>query len=147
MIEPVIYIAQPQGAHLRKMDLDKRRADKVPMLNHKHIKIGKAEDFYNRRKDYQKTFGKDIKIEKVLQMWDGEKLKFIEKQIKERLKPYRHINEKTGRRIPEWYIGISYDDVKDVILEFKNYYGVFEVKDQIVYPRSRTTKVPVFEWK
>ena len=43
MIEPAIYITQLQGEHLRKMDKDPRRVKKIPMLNHNHIKILKAQ--------------------------------------------------------------------------------------------------------
>ena len=128
MIEPAIYITQPQGEHLRKMDKDKRRAEKTPMLNHNHIKIGKAENFSSRQKIYQKTFGNNTKMEKILRITNSEDLKFIEKQIKERLKPYRHINEKTGRKIQEWYTGISYEKIKNIILEFRNHPNVMEVK-------------------
>ena len=129
MIDAGIYGFQMVGSRPRKMDLDKRRAKTTSMLNHNDIKFGISKNFRTRKNTYLKTFGNDSKFEKILRIPTQEQREFIEDQIRERLKPYRRINEKTGRKIPEWYTGISYEYIKNIILEFKNYPNVMEVKN------------------
>ena len=95
---------------------DKRRAHLGTPLKRGHIKVGKAKNLSDRRKNYIKTFGNDsFEFLPVLNTLDIDE---IERRIKLALKNYRIIGS-GGRRL-EWMYGIEPDYLIQVIKSHQN---------------------------
>ena len=114
-----IYIAQPIGSRMRV--IDKRRADIMPSVNDAHIKFGKAHNLKRRFKDYYYDNDGDVEFTPIIICKDytKDKLKDLEKHIKSKLKNYQMRNPKTNRPL-EWLEGISYVNLKDIIIKSHN---------------------------
>jgi hypothetical protein len=81
-----------------------------------HIKVGKAKNLLNRRKNYIKTFGNDsFDFLPVLNTLDIDE---VERRIKLALKNYRIIGSR-GRRL-EWMYGIEQEYLIQVIKSHQN---------------------------
>ena len=95
---------------------DKRRAHLGTPLKRGHIKVGKAKNLMNRRKNYIKTFGNDsFEFLPVLNTPDIDE---IERSIKLALKDYRIIGS-GGRRL-EWMHGVELEYLIRVIKSHQN---------------------------
>jgi len=119
-----IYLVQPKGQILRPIDLDKRRIDKVVKVNEDFIKFGKSErPFSLRYYDYKKIFGKDVKFEAIIVLFDVVKLREFEKIVSSSFNDYKISNPNSSRKL-EWMHNISFENAKKKILncfnEFKN---------------------------
>ena len=114
-----IYIAQPIGSRMRV--IDKRRANIMPSVNDTHIKFGKAHNLKRRFKDYYYDNDGDVEFTPIIicEDYTKDKLQNLEKHIKSRLKNYQMRNPKTNRPL-EWLEGISFVDLKDIIIKCHN---------------------------
>lgn len=114
-----IYIAQPIGSRMRV--IDKRRANIMPSVNDTHIKFGKAHNLKRRFKDYYYDNDGDVEFTPIIicEDYTKDKLQNLEKYIKSRLKNYQMRNPKTNRPL-EWLEGISYVNLKDIIIKSHN---------------------------
>ena len=114
-----IYIAQPMGSRMRV--IDKSRADKMPSVNDTHIKFGKAQNLKRRFRDYYYDNDGDVEFTPIIVCEDytNDELKSLEKHMKSKLKNYIMINPKTNRPL-EWLEGISFVDLKDIIIKCHN---------------------------
>lgn len=114
-----IYIAQPVGSRMRV--IDKRRADIMPSVNDRHIKFGKAQNLKKRFKDYYFDNDGDVEFTPIIivENYTNDELKNLEKHIKSKLKNYQMRNPKTNRPL-EWLEGISYVNLKDIIIKSHN---------------------------
>lgn len=111
-----IYIAQPRGSRMRV--IDKSRADVMPCVNYTHIKFGKAHNLQQRFKNYYFDNDGDVDFTPIIicDNYSKEELASLEKYIKSRVDNYRIRNPKTNRRL-EWLEGISFEDLKNTIIE------------------------------
>ena len=114
-----IYIAQPVGSRMRV--IDKRRADIMPSVNDTHIKFGKAHNLKKRFRNYYYDNDGDVEFTPIIicEDYTKDKLKNLEKHIKSKLKHYQMRNPKTKRPL-EWLEGISYVNLKDIIIKSHN---------------------------
>jgi hypothetical protein len=95
---------------------DPRRSTLGTPLMKGHIKVGKAKNLLNRRKNYIKTFGNDsFDFLPVLNTLDIDE---VERRIKLALKNYRIIGSR-GRRL-EWMYGIEQEYLIQVIKSHQN---------------------------
>ena len=101
---------------------DKRYDDiDVFKANNKNIKIGKAEDFTKRAKNYHKTFGKDnVNFQPIITTNDFDS---AEKIILNAVNQYREVNPYSGRKL-EWLSGISIAVAKTILFNTLNNTGI-----------------------
>jgi len=101
---------------------DKRIADKCIKVTKQNCKFGKANNFESRRKNYFKTFGeKNVNFIPIARIKSDE-LPIIEQLILQNLDEYR-MKGRTGRK-NEWLENISYDSVKEIVMETLTSSGV-----------------------
>lgn len=124
-MKKTIYIAQPTSSKLRPIRKEDPSCLKV---NNQFLKIGKALDFQTRIKDYIDDQEGEVIVEAIVDLhyFTPKRIAQLETAIKRRLKPFSQYNMpgprdngtfrvRKGRT--EWVKGISYDDVKQIILE------------------------------
>jgi hypothetical protein len=114
-----IYIVQLLNEDPMPVTRDLRYVDTCARVNRDNIKIGKANDFERRKKNYYADFD----MENVIfeELYKIEDTRTAEKLIKRKLNPYRNLSPKGGKL--EWLEGISYSEAKRAIAE------VIEVSD------------------
>jgi hypothetical protein len=90
---------------------DPRYIEICARVNRGNIKIGKAQDFEGRKRNYVADFDEqNIIFEPLYRIQD---IKTAERLIKRELKSFQKLSPKGGRL--EWLEGISYYDAKAVI--------------------------------
>lgn len=110
-----IYIIKLKNFNEKKpVDTDVRRQN-VLKVDSNAIKVGKAKNLNNRKKNYIKTFGLENVDFKILYECNFDQLKNIENKILHKIDKYRIINPKTNRKT-EWLNG-NYTDIETIILE------------------------------
>ena len=109
-----IYIAQPLGSRMRV--IDKSRSDKMPDVNDKNIKFGRAKNLKRRFRDYYFDNDGDVQFTPIIIFKDyiKEELENLENHIKSSVKPYRMQNPKTNRPL-EWLEGLTFNELKGII--------------------------------
>ena len=113
MINSGIYIVQLLNDEPMPVTRDPRYVETCARVNRENIKIGKANVFQGRKKDYYADFDKEnVIFEGLYRMEDT---KTAERLIKQRLKSYQKLSPKGGKL--EWLEGISYCDAKKAIAE------------------------------
>lgn len=95
---------------------DKRRAHLGTPLKRGHIKVGKAKNLTNRRKNYIKTFGNESFD--FLPIFNTPDIDEVERRIKLALKNHRIIGSR-GRRL-EWMYDIEPDYLIQVVKSHQN---------------------------
>ena len=101
--------------------IDKSRANIMPSVNDRHIKFGKAQNLKERFRNYYFDNDGDVEFTPIIvvENYSNDELKNLEKHIKSKLKNYQMLNPKTNRRL-EWLEGISYENLKDIIIKSHN---------------------------
>ena len=111
MINSGIYIVQLLNETPMPVTRDPRYVDICARINRENIKIGKAQDFEGRKKNYIVDFDEqNVIFEPLYRIHD---IKTAERLIKQELKSFQKLSPKGGRL--EWLEGISYYEAKAVI--------------------------------
>lgn len=106
-----IYIVQLLNETPMPVTRDPRYVEICAKVSRGNIKIGKAQDFEGRKKNYIADFDEqNIIFEPLYRIED---IKTAERLIKRELKPFLKLSPKGGRL--EWLEGISYYDAKTSI--------------------------------
>ena len=110
-----IYIAQPIGSRMRV--IDKKRAHIMPSVNNAYIKVGKAINLRQRFANYYHDNDGDVEFTPIIicDEYSDQQLKDFESLLKRKFESFSFRNPKTNRKL-EWLEGISFEDVREMIL-------------------------------